>query len=50
MVAFLASNEADYVTGQVIYVDGGITAQLSPPGGKALERDDFEASTEAPND
>ena len=50
MVAFLASSEADYVTGQVIYVDGGITAQLSPPGGKALEQDDFESPTTESNE
>jgi len=31
-VAFLASSEAAYITGQVIYVDGGLTAQLTPPG------------------
>lgn len=31
-VAFLASNDAAYIIGQVLYVDGGITAQLSPPG------------------
>jgi 3-oxoacyl-[acyl-carrier protein] reductase len=39
MVAFLASSESSYVTGQIIYVDGGITAQLSPPGSGALEAD-----------
>jgi len=30
-VTFLASDDAGYITGQVIYVDGGMLAQLRPP-------------------
>jgi NAD(P)-dependent dehydrogenase (short-subunit alcohol dehydrogenase family) len=29
-VAFLASPDAGYITGQVLYVDGGLTSQLTP--------------------
>jgi len=30
-VAFLASGAAAYITGQITYVDGGLTTQLTPP-------------------
>ena len=29
-VAFLASADAGYITGQILYIDGGLIAQLSP--------------------
>jgi 3-oxoacyl-[acyl-carrier protein] reductase len=32
MCAMLASDAGEYITGQVIYIDGGLTSQLVPPG------------------
>jgi NAD(P)-dependent dehydrogenase (short-subunit alcohol dehydrogenase family) len=32
LAGFLASGAASYITGQTIYVDGGLVAQLTPPG------------------
>ncbi|WP_344494956.1 glucose 1-dehydrogenase [Streptomyces enissocaesilis] len=31
-VAFLASTDASFITGQILTVDGGLSAQLRPPG------------------
>ncbi len=30
VIAFLASDDASYIAGHILYVDGGLTAQLSP--------------------
>ena len=32
VVAFLASEDAAFITGQTIYADGGLAAQARPPG------------------
>jgi NAD(P)-dependent dehydrogenase (short-subunit alcohol dehydrogenase family) len=38
MAAFLASEDASYITGQVFYVDGGMLAQLNTPWRKRRDR------------
>ncbi len=48
MVAFLASSEAGYVTGQVIYVDGGLSAQLDSELEAAPSRPRAEPAPTAP--
>lgn len=37
-VVFLASNDAEYITGQTIYVDGDVCAVAAPPDGQAPPR------------
>ena len=44
LVAFLASSEATYLTGQVVYIDGGLSAQLGAEHASARGRSDVDPS------